>query len=55
MNDCRSGLSAHGRFKNLKLEGCEYQDDSCIHRQPFPEVVLEKQEIYSDHNGYQEQ
>ena len=42
-------------FQKSEVEGCEYQDDSYIHRQPFPEMVLEEQEIYSDHNGYQEQ
>ena len=44
-----------GTFQKPEVEGCEYQDDSYIHRQPFPEVILKKQEIYSDHNGYQEQ
>jgi hypothetical protein len=42
-------------LQKSEVEGCEYQDDSHIHRQPFPEVVLEEQKIYSDHNGYQEQ
>jgi hypothetical protein len=42
-------------FQKSEVEGCEHEDDSYIHRQPFPELVLEEQEIYSDHNGYQEQ
>jgi hypothetical protein len=42
-------------FQKSEVEGREYQDDSHIHRQAFPELVLEEQEIYSDHNGYQEQ
>jgi len=40
-------------FQKSEVEGCEYQDDSYIHRQPFPGVVPEEQEIYSDHNGDQ--
>ena len=42
-------------FQKSEVEGCEYQDDSYIHRQPLPEVLPEEQEIYSDHNDYQEQ
>jgi hypothetical protein len=32
-------------FEESEVEGCEYQDDSWIHRQPWPESVLEEQEI----------
>ena len=42
-------------FQKSEVEGSEYQDDSYIHHQPFPGVVLEKQEIYTDYNGYQKQ
>jgi hypothetical protein len=42
-------------FQKSEVEGYKYQDDSYIHSQPFPEMVLEEQEIYSDHNGYQQQ
>jgi hypothetical protein len=48
-------VKSSGTFQKSEVEGCEYQDDSYIHRQPFPEVVLEEQKIYNDHNGYQEQ
>ena len=42
-------------FQKSEVEGCEYQDNSYIHRQPFPEIVLEEEEIHSDHNGYQQE
>jgi hypothetical protein len=42
-------------FRESEVEGREYQDDSYVHRQPFPELILEQQEIYSDDDGYQEQ
>ena len=38
-------------FQESEVEGCEYQDDSYIHRQPFPEPVLEEQEIDRDDHG----
>jgi hypothetical protein len=34
-----------------QVERCEHQDDSNIHRQPFPESVSEEPEIYADYNG----
>jgi hypothetical protein len=33
-------------------EGCEDQDDSNIHCQPFPEPVSEEHNIYTDDDGY---
>jgi hypothetical protein len=30
-------------FQESEVEGCEYQNDSYIHRQPFPEMVSEEQ------------
>ena len=42
-------------FQESEVEGCEHQDDSYIHCQPFPELVPEEEDIYSDHNGYQQQ
>jgi hypothetical protein len=41
-------------FQESEVEGGEYQDDSYIHRQPFPEPVFEEQEIYRDDNGRQQ-
>ena len=38
-------------FQESEVEGCEYQDDSNVHRQPFPEPVLEEQEIDRDDHG----
>ena len=42
-------------FQKSEVEGGEYQDDSYIHRQSFPEVIFEEQEIDSNDNGYQQQ
>lgn len=42
-------------FQKSEVKGGEYQNDSYIHRQPFPELVLEEQEIYTDDNGCQHQ
>ena len=38
-------------FQESEVEGCEYQDDSYVHRQPFPEPVLEEQDIDRDDHG----
>jgi hypothetical protein len=35
-----------------EVESCKHQDDSNIHRQPFPESVSEEHEIYPDYDGY---
>jgi hypothetical protein len=42
-------------FQESKIKRDEYQNDSYIHHQPFPELVLEEQEIYGDDNGYPQQ
>ena len=42
-------------FQKPEVEGYEYQDNSYIHGQPLPKMVLEEQEIYSDHSRYQQQ
>jgi hypothetical protein len=42
-------------FQKSEVKGGEYQHDSYIHRQPFPELVPEEQEIYTDDNGWQQQ
>ena len=31
----------------------EYQNDSDVYCQPFPEVVLEEQDVHADHDSYQ--
>jgi hypothetical protein len=41
-------------FQESEVKGGEYQDDSYIHHQPFPERVSEEQEIYSDDNRCQQ-
>jgi len=38
-------------FQESEVEGCEYEDDSYVHRQPFPEPVLEEQDIDRDDHG----
>jgi hypothetical protein len=35
-----------------KVESCEQQDNTNIHRQPFPEMVSEEHNIYTDYDGY---
>lgn len=37
-----------------QVESGEYQDNSDIHHQPFPDPVSEEQKIYSDDDGYQQ-
>jgi hypothetical protein len=38
-------------FQESEVEGREYQDDSYVHRQSFPEPVLEEQDIDRDDHG----
>ena len=33
------------------VEGCEYEDDSYVYHQPFPEPVLEEQKIDRNHQS----
>jgi hypothetical protein len=35
-----------------EVESCEHQDNANIHCQPFPEMVSEEREIYTDYDGY---
>jgi hypothetical protein len=42
-------------FQESKVKRGEYQNDSYIYHQPFPELVFEEQEIYSDDNGCPQQ
>jgi hypothetical protein len=39
-------------LKESQIEGCKHQKDSDVHHQPFPEMVPEDQDIYSDDDGY---
>ena len=50
-----ASTSALPLSEKSEVEGYEYQNNSYIHGQPFPEPVLEEQEIHTDHNGYHEQ
>jgi hypothetical protein len=34
-----------------EVERREHEDDSNIHRQPFPESVSEEHDIYTDYDG----
>jgi hypothetical protein len=34
-----------------EIESCEHQDNTDIHRQPFPESVSEEREVYTDYDG----
>jgi hypothetical protein len=42
-------------LEESQVEGCEYQDNSYIHYQLFPEPVSEEQEIYTEYDGSQQQ
>ena len=35
-----------------QVESSEHQDNANIHCQPFPEMVSEEREIYTDYDGY---
>jgi hypothetical protein len=39
-------------FQESEIEGCEYQDDSYVDREPFPDPILEEQDIDRDDHGY---
>jgi hypothetical protein len=41
-------------FQESEVEGREYQDDSDIHRQSFPELISEEQDIDGDDRRYQQ-
>jgi hypothetical protein len=34
-----------------EVESCEHQDNANIHCQPFPELVSEEHDIYTDYDG----
>jgi GNAT superfamily N-acetyltransferase len=36
-----------------QIEGGEHQDNADVDQQPFPESILEEQQIYTNNNGYQ--
>jgi hypothetical protein len=38
-------------FYESEIEGREHQDNTDIHRQPFPESILEEQKIQTNNNG----
>jgi mannitol-1-phosphate/altronate dehydrogenase len=35
-----------------EVESCEHQDNANIHCEPFPELVSEEEEIYTDYDDY---
>lgn len=35
-----------------QVERQKYQDNSDVHDQPSPEMVLEQQDVHADHDGY---
>lgn len=41
-------------FQESEVESCEQQDDPYIRCQPFPEPVLEEQDIQSDYDNGQQ-
>jgi hypothetical protein len=44
-------LRRSGTFQESEIEGCEYEDDSHVHRQPFPDSVSKEQQIDHDDHG----
>jgi hypothetical protein len=42
-------------LQESQAEGCEHHDNADIHEKPFPEAILEEQDIDTDDNGYQYQ
>jgi hypothetical protein len=40
-------------FHESKVESGEYQDESNIHHEPFPEPVPEEQDVYRDDGSHQ--
>jgi hypothetical protein len=36
-----------------QTERQEYEDNSDVYHQPLPEVMLKKQDVHADHDGYQ--
>jgi hypothetical protein len=51
----RGRLARSRTLQESEVEGREYQDDSCVHRQPFPEPVPEEREIdRHDHGNHQD-
>ena len=36
-----------------QTKGREHQDDPYVYYQPFPELVLEEQDVHTDHDGHQ--
>ncbi|MFZ0734815.1 MAG: hypothetical protein WAM79_21035 [Candidatus Sulfotelmatobacter sp.] len=39
-------------LKESQIEGGKYQNDSDVHQESFPEMVLEDQDVYSDDDDY---
>jgi hypothetical protein len=40
-------------LQKSQIEGREQQDDADVRHQPFPEAVLEEQQIHTNDNDYQ--
>src|SRR5262245_61759414 len=48
---CRGAPSLSWVFEESEVECCEHEDDSYVHREPFPEPVSEEQNIDRDDHG----
>jgi hypothetical protein len=46
-----SRTAISGTPEESEVESCEHQDNADIHRQPFPEMVSEERDIYTDYDG----
>jgi hypothetical protein len=44
-------VAISGTREEPEVESSEHQDNANVHRQPFPEVVSEERDIYTDYDG----
>jgi hypothetical protein len=49
----RHGTEPSGTLNESQIERDEYQDNSDVYDQPFPEVVPEEKGVYGDHDSDQ--
>jgi hypothetical protein len=52
--ECNPGIPL-SILNESQVESREYQDNSYIYDQPFPQPVSEKKEIYTEDDGHQQQ
>jgi hypothetical protein len=50
---CGAALRDLRVLQKSQIEGSEYQDNADVHHQPFPDAVLEEEQIHTNDNDYQ--